>query len=264
MLFRSGEVVAAASPWNKDGGARSPPRRRSFGRSRRAPGVGSSRIFRSGEAWCPKGGCRGGGDGFLWAFWSLVPIFVSVLWLLASPWGCWGLGGGAPAVRVGGFRCLYRSWLGFRWSSVAPSVVMVDFAGAKMDGDGGPGRCRWFVGMGSAGFLCGRPDPEQVELGARRRPIRLHWLHPSRWRWCLLRLSTLSGKGFFLLQDVAVKTMMLPSSAACCGVYLWRLQVWWMMEVSCSSVLLLYLLLCLLCTCTFRSEERRVGKECLL
>ena len=118
-----------------------------------------------------------------------------------------------------GFEVVFVLWL--RRRGDARSGVDVEprslFDGAKMEGDGGPGGCRWLVGVGSAGFLRGRPDPEQVELGARRRPMRLHWLHPSRWRWCFLRLTTLSSKEFFLLQVAAVKTTMLLSSAACCG-----------------------------------------------
>ena len=50
----------------------------------------------------------------------------------------------------------------------------------EREGDGGPGGCRWLVGVGSAGFLHGRSDPKRDELGAWRRPMQIHWPDPSR------------------------------------------------------------------------------------
>ena len=109
------------------------------------------------------------------------------------------------------------------WSSSA-ALGKIREAAAKTEGDGGPGRRGRLVGVGSDGFPCGKPDPEQVELGAWRRPMRLHWLHPSRRRWCFLRLTKLSGKGLCLLQVDAAKTMVLSFD-------LRRLHVGWKKEV---------------------------------
>ena len=46
----AGEVVAAASPWNKVVGARSPSRRRSFERSRRVSGRCLAGVVLTGRA----------------------------------------------------------------------------------------------------------------------------------------------------------------------------------------------------------------------
>ena len=98
-----------AAAWNKCAGARSPSRRCSAERCRRAPGVVPSRIGGSGEVSCSEGGRRGGGDGGLVEFWSLAPSFVLVWLLLAMPWGCWGWWGGELALGAGCLLCLYRS-----------------------------------------------------------------------------------------------------------------------------------------------------------
>ena len=105
----------------------------------------------------------------------------------------------------------------------------------EREGDGGPGGCRWPVGVGSAGFLHGRPDPKRDELGAWRWPMQIHWPDPSRRRWWFLRLTTPLGKGFILLQVAGLKTMFF-TSAVRCRVDFGRLQVVWKKEVSWSSV----------------------------
>ena len=116
-----------------------------------------------------------------------------------------------------------------------PSGVDGLFDGARNEDGGGPGGCRWRVGKGSVGLLRGRLDPVQAELGARRRPIWLHRLHPSRWRWCFLRLSTLSSKGLCLLHGSAMEMILR------------FLHLEWLWEDSWSSVFFVVLLLYLLC-----------------
>ena len=81
------------------------------------------------------------------------------------------------AALVGGSSVRFCCWLGLFFSG---DDVLLD--GAKTEDGGGPGGCRWRVGEGSVGLLRGWPDPEQTELGTRRRPMRLHRLHPSRRR----------------------------------------------------------------------------------
>lgn len=111
FLGGAGEVVAAAAPWNKGAGPRSPHRRCSAGRRRRVPGVVSSWIDGSGEDRCSKGGRHCGGDGQLAELLSLAPFFVVVWLLLAMPWGCWGFDGGDLVPGAGDYRRLYRSGL---------------------------------------------------------------------------------------------------------------------------------------------------------
>ena len=130
---------------------------------------------------------------------------------------------GVPSVRL--------CWPGLLFSGVDG---LLD--GAKKEEDDGPGGWRWCVGWGSGGFLRRRPGPEQSVLGARRRPMRHHWLHPSRWRWCHLRLITLSGKGLGLLHGSAM------------ALLLRHLHLGWKRKISWSSVFFLYLLLYWLCT----------------
>ena len=174
---------------------------------------------------------------------GLAAAGAGVVGRLSNRAGCSGGGHCEVDFLLGPRRCGDASFgVGVRTWSL--------FEGAKMEGDGRPGWCSWLDGVGSAGFLRGRPDPELVELGARRRPMWLNWLHPSRWRWCFLRLTKLSGKGLCLLHVDAVM-MMLLSAAASCGVLLGHLHLGWKKEVSWSSVLLMYLLLYLLCILYF-------------
>jgi hypothetical protein len=112
-------VVAAAAPWNNGVGARSPPWRRPSWRCRRASGVVSSWIGRSGEAWCSKGGLHGEGEGRLWELLSLDPVFAMVGLLLALPWGCWGRRGVELVTAAGCSRRLYRSFLLLRFPGVS-------------------------------------------------------------------------------------------------------------------------------------------------
>ena len=138
-------MVAAAAPWNKGAGAQSPPRRCSAGRRRRATGVVSSRILGSGEAWCSKGGHRGGGDGGLEEVLSPVSFFILVWLLLASPRGCWGWCGGVLVLGAGFLLRLYRR------SSSGISVFVASFwcgGLASLAGHGGVG---W---RGSVFVLC--------------------------------------------------------------------------------------------------------------
>ena len=100
------------APWNKGVGARSPPRRCSAGRCRRASGGVSSRIDGSGEATCSGAGCRGGGDGRSAELLSFGPFFVMAWLLLAKPWGCWRSGGGNLVLAAGDFRRCFRRLLG--------------------------------------------------------------------------------------------------------------------------------------------------------
>ena len=65
-------------------------------------------------------------------------------------------------------------------SFTIPSSVDGLLDGVRSEDGGGPGGCIWRVGEGSVGLLRGWLDPEQTELGARRRPIWLHRLLPSR------------------------------------------------------------------------------------
>ena len=69
----------------------------------------------------------------------------------------------------------------------------------------------WSAGEGSACLRCGRPDPEDEELGATRRLMRLHWPDPSRRRWCLLQLINAMRLGvllFLLFGVVGVRSFL--------------------------------------------------------
>ena len=108
------------------------------------------------------------------------------------------------------------------------------------EGDGGPEAGRWSAGVGSASLLSGRLDPVRDELGARRRPIRLHWLVPSRRRWWILRLSNALGLGVHLVPGMVVACFFLLRRLAGGGV---RQVDWWFSSL---VVLVLFLAVCVL------------------
>ena len=219
--------------WSFCAGVRSPSWRR-LRRRRRAAGVGSSRICGSGEVRCSGLGRRGEDGGRRTELLSPVSLFVAARFAPSCLRRVWGWGDLVRAALVGCSLVGICWWPGLFFSGV---VGLLD--GAIKEDGGGPGGFDWRVRWGSAGFLRGRPDPEQTELGARRRPIRLHWHHPSRRRWCFLRLITLYGKGFGLLQVAATSMFLLR-----------HLRLGWKRMDSWSSVFFVYLLLywlCILC-----------------
>ena len=184
--------------WSFCAGVRSPSRRR-LRRRRRAAGGRSSRICRSGEVRCSGRRRRGEDGGWRTELLSPGPLFVAARSAPSCLRRVWGWCGVVRAALVGSSPVRFGWRPGLLFSGVDG---LLD--GAMSEDGGGPGGCRWRVGEGSVGLLRGWPDMEQTELGARRRPIWLHRLHPSRWRWCFLRLSKLSGKGLCLIQGSAM------------------------------------------------------------
>ena len=93
-------------------------------------------------------------------------------------------------------------------SSIVGVWLLRYVCGGLLERVGDLGAGSWSAGEGSACLLCGRPDLEDDELGARRRLIRLHCPDPPRRRWCLLQLINAMRLGvhlFFLFGLVGVR-----------------------------------------------------------
>jgi hypothetical protein len=112
------KVVVAELLWSSSAGGSSPSRWCSLWCCRWSSGRRCSEIGRSVELLFSKDGLRCVGEDRLMEFLSLALVFVSVWWILAMPWRCWG-----PAtVR---FRCVFRRGVVaplYRFSS-RPTVV---------------------------------------------------------------------------------------------------------------------------------------------
>ena len=161
-----------------------PPSRRRLLRCRSAAAVRCSQVFGSAELGFP-----GAGGG---------AVASSVQWIFVS----------RPPPRCG-----------FSFSGVAARavelVVLVEVLCRwwllcwLKEGVGGPEAGLWSAGEGSACLRCGRPDPEQEELGALRRLIRLHRQDPPRRRWCFLQLINAMWLGVLLLRRCGVVGVLL-------------------------------------------------------
>jgi hypothetical protein len=127
-------------------------------------------------------------------FLSLALVFVSVWWLLAVPWRCWGSCNGAVPLRLQErSRC-----------SALSVLFLADRGGEEVEKGRVPACFRSEV-RAESGEWCAlegsgssRPDLERVELGVCRRLLFVRVRDPVLWDWWLLQLFKAPGLGVVL------------------------------------------------------------------
>ena len=184
---------------------------------------------------------------------SPFPFFTAVGWALALLCGCWGWCGGELAPGAGRLLRLYRSiFFGI-------SVFFVDLWCAALDPPAGRGGLGWSVSVSALCFLLrlalslsGRPWWRGEEVRSRRGS-------GGRLRQAVLELSAgIDGRGVVAGGRHGRARSSSFDSVACGGRILRLLHEWDASVLGCAAAWRLLLRRC------SRSEERRVGKECLL
>ena len=153
--------------------------------------------------------------------WPVLLVIIVALWW-AGPYAV-ALGAVGTSTNKADGLLEFGVWLllfdpivavtedGVRWRDLEllrGFLLQVEERGLK-ERDGGPGAGLRSAGEGSVCLRCGRPDPEQVELGATRRLMRLHRQDPPRRRWCFLQLINVMWLGVLLLRRIGVVGVLL-------------------------------------------------------